>query len=230
MEWMPRGRRGHARLLGALGLTLTALTLTAPALAAATPSKVQFLRNATSSFDGHIDSPSQAQARFMRTHYAQMRGYAPYFDEHAFATWTPSPTSFSKNLFAIYHPSEDQLAADHPDWVLRDAAGRQLFLPSGCGGGNCPQLVADPGNSEWRQYWIAQAEQTFQHSAEVSVDGTGYRGLFIDDVNLEMGLVTADGQSATPVDPRTGQPMTTKAWEGLRGRLPEPDPRRLPAG
>ena len=207
-------RRGLVSLLPALAAIAIVACSWLPQAASAAPTKLQFLRNATSSFDPYINSPSPQRAKFMRKHFAQMRGYAPHFDDAAFTTWTPSPTSFYKDLFAIYHPSEDATADAHPDWVLRDASGRPLFLPSGCGSGSCPQYAADPGNADWRDQWIAAAAETFQHSKEVSIDGIGYRGLFVDDVNLEMNLVTADGQSATPIDPRTGQPMTKSAWQG----------------
>ena len=38
------------------------------------------------------------------------------------------------------------LATQHPDWILKDAAGNKLYIPWGCSGGICPQYAADIGN------------------------------------------------------------------------------------
>ena len=40
----------------------------------------------------------------------------------------------------------------------------------------------------------------------------GYRGVFIDDVNMNMQVGNGAGQAVAPIDPSTGQPMTEEAW------------------
>ena len=42
---------------------------------------------------------------------------------------------------------------------------------------------------------------------------TGYKGLWIDDVNLIMQVGNGYGHRVAPIDRATGRPMTTNAWE-----------------
>jgi hypothetical protein len=149
----------------------------------------------------------------MRRRYAQMRGYAPYFDGNVFGAWTPPPTSFYKDLYAIYNPEESQLIQQHPDWVLRDAEGDPLFIPSDCGGGSCRQWAADVGNPGWRSHWIQEAAAVFATADRRSPSNPGYTGIFIDDVNLEFQVSNGAADHRRPIDPRTGQPMTRSDWQ-----------------
>ena len=97
----------------------------------------------------------------------------------------------------------DAIVQQHPEWVLHDQYGTPAFINWGCGNGTCPQYAPDYSNEAFRQWWISQAQQNI---------AKGYKGLFIDDVNLIMNLT--DGSNAlTPIDPNTGQPMTQDAWE-----------------
>ena len=56
----------------------------------------------------------------------------------------------------------------------------------------------------------------------------GYKGIFVDDVNLAFNVGNGAGQPVAPIDPRTGVPMTHDAWqryfaefmEQLRAELP----------
>jgi hypothetical protein len=91
----------------------------------------------------------------------------------------------------------------HPEFILKDQAGSRLYINYGCGGGMCPQYAPDDSSEAFRQWWIAEARSRFS---------AGYKGLFIDDVNLSRNLT--DGTfSAIPIDNNTGQPMTQQAWE-----------------
>jgi hypothetical protein len=135
----------------------------------------------------------------MTSHYWRMRTYPPYFDSRT--SWFPNSWAY-RDAQAIYNPSA--LASRHPEWILRDAAGRKLFLQFGCARGTCPEYAADVGNPAFRAWWIADA---------VKEQAAGYRGVFIDDVN--MALPTGDGEErfVAPVDPRTGRAMTQAAWQ-----------------
>src|SRR4051812_34343045 len=56
----------------------------------------------------------------------------------------------------------------------------------------------------------------------------GYRGLWIDDVNMDMRVGNGNGDDADPIDRRTGRPMTYDDWrrymaeftEQIRAALP----------
>ena len=68
------------------------------------------------------------------------------------------------------------------------------LIHQGCGGGTCPQYAADISNADFRQYWINQAL--------VGLNAGTYKGIWIDDVNLQ-ALQVSDGNSnlVAPYDP-----------------------------
>jgi putative glycosyl hydrolase-like family 15 (GHL15) protein len=196
-----RSLRHVATALAALACLL-ASPATASALASET-GQVRFLRNATSEFDPYLTGSTSAQQQWMRDHYSRMRGYAPFFDNHAI-DWAP-PAFVYRDLYAIYNsPGDDglDLVRQHPNWVLRDPQGRPLYIDYNCSG-SCPQFAADVGNPQWRQWWI--------DSVGADLD-QGYAGLHIDDVNMEMKVSDGNGNFVRPIDPRTSQPMTEANW------------------
>lgn len=197
------------------------LLIISPAVAYCTGSaststgSVRFVKAAESSFDRYTLNPSQSQIEWMRAHYSRMRTYSPYFDSRL--SWFPDAWVY-KDLYAIYVGSA--LAQQHPEWILKDSSGRKLYIPFGCSGSSCPQYAGDVGNPDFRAYWISQAAQTLVQ---------GYRGLFIDDVNMAFRVGDGSGQFVAPTDPRTGSPMTSSGWrryvaeftEQIRAALPQ---------
>src|SRR4029077_18757723 len=111
------------------------------------------------------------------------------------------------------------LAAEHPEWILKDANGNRLYIPFGCRNGSCPQQADDIGNPAYRAWWIAQARTRV---------GKGYRGLFVDDVNLALKVGDGTGLAVPPRDARLGRAMTVTDWrqymaeftEQIRAALP----------
>jgi hypothetical protein len=192
-----------------------ALAVAAPAAATPTDGAVRFFRVANSAFDDFTRAPTAESCQWMRSKYSRMLVYTPYFDSRlgCFAdAWV------YKDLYAIYPASA--IASAHPEWILRDAGGRQLFIPYDCGGGTCPQLAADVGSPGFRAQWIADAK---------AVLAKGYRGLFVDDVNMLISRVSdGNGRPVAPVDPRTGKEIAERDWrraladfvEQIRAELP----------
>ena len=76
-----------------------------------------------------------------------MRAYAPYFDSRL--SWSSKAWVY-QSAYAIY-PGGARRRAQHPEWILRDAAGNKLYIPFGCSGGTCPQYAGDIGNPAFRQ-------------------------------------------------------------------------------
>jgi hypothetical protein len=158
--------------------------------------EVRFVRVADSRFDRYTQDSTYAT--WLRTRFWRMVTFAPYFNSRL--SWFPDAWAYS-DLYAIYAGS--RLADSHPEWILRDAAGRRLYIPWGCSNGTCPQYAGDLGNPALRRYWIREARSTL---------AKGYRGLFIDDVNLLRRVGDGEGREVAPVDPRTGQLMSTSTW------------------
>jgi hypothetical protein len=170
-------------------------------------------RAAESDFDRHTESPSPSAQAFMRSRFWRMRTYAPYFDSRT--DWYPDAWTY-RDLYAIYRDGD--VAAKHPEWILRDDQGRKLYIPFDCGGGSCTQYAGDIGDPAFRAYWIAEA----------SAQAARYRGLFVDDVNLEPRVANGQGETVMPLDERTGRTMTAADWrrytaeftEDIRAALP----------
>jgi hypothetical protein len=99
----------------------------------------------------------------------------------------------------------EDVAKEHPDWIFRDAAGNPLFIPWGCGAaGGCPQFAADFSNPDFRQWWI--------DSARAELARGQYRGVWIDDVNMDFRVGDSLGNSAIPMNTQTGAPMDETTW------------------
>jgi hypothetical protein len=159
---------------------------------------VHFLAGSTPTFDRYTRSKDPAYGEFLRRHFSRMVVYSPYFDDKT--AWYPRAWVY-RDAYAIYPGSA--LAAAHSQWILKDAAGRPLFIPFACIAGSCPQYAADIANAAYRRYWIQAARATLAH---------GYRGLFIDDVNMQTRVSDGSGAPVAPIDDATGRPMTEQAW------------------
>ncbi|MBW2528645.1 MAG: hypothetical protein JRI23_31010 [Deltaproteobacteria bacterium] len=141
-------------------------------------------------------------------HHYRMVVFSPFFDDKL----TSYPRAWDYfDLYAIYAGS--QLLTDHPEWVLRDADGNMLFIPWGCSGGTCPQYAGDISSTAFRSWWIDEAK--------VLIDTKGYRGLWIDDVNLDFRVGNGDGDFVAPIDPNTGTDMTEADWRKYMAEFTE---------
>ena len=207
-------RRRLVSLLTLVAVIMLGVTASASAAAPET-GQVRFVKEAKSDFDRYTESPSPERAAWMRDKFFRQKTYAPYFDSRL--SWYPNGWAY-KDLYAIY--VDEDLAKLHPDWILRDSAGRKLYIPWGCENGTCPQYAADIGNPAFRAYWIAQARLTM---------AAGYKGLFVDDVNMEFRVGNGNGDEVAPRDPRSGQTMSLATWrrytaefvEQIRGAFPD---------
>jgi Hypothetical glycosyl hydrolase family 15 len=173
------------RALGFAALTLTALLLTAASAAADTAGTTHFVRSADSTFDSYTSNPSPETQAWLRAHMWRMLVWSPYFDEKT--SWYRQGWMYDDS-YAIYR--ESSLVSQHPEWILRDSSANKLYIPYGCAGGTCPQYAGDISNPAFRHYWIEQAKTHYAH---------GYRGLFVDDVNMEERVSDAAEASVTPV-------------------------------
>lgn len=144
-----------------------------------------------------VGATTPTKQRWIRDHYKRAIVYPPYSDQ--FAYWYPGGWAY-EDLFAIYTDGP----IPHPEWILKDASGNQLYIRFACSGGTCPQYAGDIGNPAFRANWIAKM------TTELA---GGARGLYIDDVNMDLFTISnGAGISTVPIDPRTGVPMTNQDW------------------
>ncbi len=192
--------RAMGRALVAAAIMAGVLSLSATAQAGGIGT-VRFVKEAKAEFDPYTKSPSSTQAAWMREHFWRQKTYAPYFD--ARTAWYPNAWTY-KDLYAIYVDGRGEVKPDqHDDWILKDAQGKRLYIPYNCHDGSCSQYAGDIGNPAFRAQWIEVALATLRH---------GYKGLFVDDVNMEFRVSDGQGQEIAPIDPRTGKAMTFADW------------------
>ena len=187
-------------LLTAVGIVTRGDTTPAAGSTSSAPTagSVNFFVDAKSSFDEWTRAPTPEDQVWMRKHYVRMQTYSSYFGPRL--AWYPNAWVY-KDSYAIYPDSE--VPRTRPEWILRDADGRELYIPFGCSGGSCPQFAADIGNPDFRRWWIDQLRQTL---------GDGYIGVWVDDVNMAWRVSDGEGDYVNPVDPRTGAGMTLSDW------------------
>jgi hypothetical protein len=112
--------------------------------------------------------------------------------------------------------SKPQDAPSMPDsWFLKDANGQRITSVKW---GN---FYMDPANPGWRS-WVAQRCSDWTSLS-------GFDGCVLDD--LGAGNMLSGNLSGYPIDPRTGQPMTSDDWigyvAGLGAQVKDANPRIL---
>ena len=186
-------------------LTLTLLlALVSPALAA--DGDVRFERRANGAFNSYTDAPSSSTQAWLRNHFDRFTTYSPYADSRL--SWLPASWAYV-NAYGI--SSGSSFESDHGSWLLQ-AAGGKAYIPWGCGGGSCPLDAADIANPDFRNFWIAQAR---------GILAAGYRGLWIDDVDLPLRISDGNGASQLPYSPYLGRTIGQSEWEGLMASFME---------
>ena len=209
--------RPIALALAALAASITGATAS-PALAATDATgrtgEVRFVKRMTPEFDRHVVGTSAAQQAWMNDKFWRTEVFTPFFD--GMTSWYGKGWVY-KDLYAIHTGSG--LAARRPEWVLRSAAGKNLFIPWGCGGGTCPQLAADITSPAFRAAWIADLKASLAR---------GYKGAWIDDVNLEMRVGDGNGNAVAPYSPALGRTMTADDWREAVASFTEQIRREIP--
>jgi hypothetical protein len=184
-------------------LTLSVLMLSAGCVLASAQSNnagvVNFAMRTSSQFDTYTNNPSNSTKSWLNQRFWWMQTSSPYFDSRV--GWFPKAWAYV-DLYAIHVGSD--LAKQHPDWILKDENGSRMFIPYACSGGMCSQYAADPGNAGFRQYKI---------NAISAILAKGYKGIWLDDVNLQFQVSNGDGQTQPPIDPRTHQSMSYTQWK-----------------
>jgi hypothetical protein len=190
-------RRHHAIGIIAVALATACGSGLIANAAADTAGTVHFVRTADSSFNVYTASGSPSTRSWIGSHMWRMIVWSPYFDNKT--SWYGQGWMY-RDGYAIYKGS--QLATQHPEWILKDSAGNDLYIPYGCSNGSCPQYAADISSPAFRRYWIEEARAQLSH---------GYRGLFVDDVNMEERVGNGEEHQVLPIG-ANGQPITASAW------------------
>lgn len=175
-----------------------AMLLCAP-VQAENEGKVRFFNNASTEFNSYIKAPSTLQKQWIQTNYVRMLVYSTHFDKHT--SWYPGGLAYI-DAYAIY--TNDAIANSHPEWIMRDTRGNKLYIPWACNNGACSQYAGDFSNPAFRSHMIAKM---------AALVAKGYRGVWLDDVNLTWRVSDGWGKFTAPLDKNTGKPMTLANWQ-----------------
>lgn len=191
-------RRLLASVIALVAISLLPASAGAATDASGTSGSVRFVKRMTPEFNRYVENPTPQRVSWMQSKFWRTEVFTPYFDDKVGNYgngWVYS------DLYAIYTGGE--IAAQHPEWILRDAAGRKLYIPWGCENGTCPQYAADVTNPEYRAWWIENLAASL---------AKGYRGAWIDDVNLELRVGDGMGRTVAPMSAALGRTMTAADW------------------
>jgi hypothetical protein len=153
----------------------------------------------STSADTFLNNPPSWVEAWMDQHFWRLQTYSPFFDSSL--GWFPNAWAYL-DLYGI--PTNSPLVSQHPDWILHDSKGNKLYIPFACSNGSCVEYAGDAGNASFRNWWINNATSIMSH---------GYKGLWLDNVNMAWRVSDGNGNFVDPVDPRTGTAMTLSAWE-----------------
>jgi ABC-type cobalt transport system substrate-binding protein len=161
------------------------------------------------STDSYYNAPSDATKAFINAHLTRIMYYTGFGEPRL--SWSPpawcyKDSSSLKHGYidssGVYHPQDDPLVASNPTWVLRDSGGNPTYLTWGCTGGSCPQYMPNFQDAGFLSHWLSQASPLIS---------AGYRGLFIDDANLDISASNGS-TNVVPIDPSTSAPITQSNW------------------
>ncbi len=171
--------------------------------------------------DNFLQTATAAQKQWARDHWDRIYAFAGFFDP--FVSWSPPAWAYI-DAYAIYNPSHpDHAGAPAVDFsqVMKDASGNPLFIPWGnVVSGQLPQYAADFSRTPWRNVIYARAQNY--------VNTRGYRGVYMDDVNLDWRVSNGTGAFVNPWDFNTNALMQLEDWrrywaefmEALRNAIP----------
>ena len=163
------------------------------------PGRVHFVVRTDPAFDPYLKASSNPAKQWFQSHVWRMMVYSPFFDNKL--SWYPDGWAYI-NLYGLH--TDWPVVGDHPEWLLRNAQDEPLYIPYDCANGACPLYAADVSNPQYRAYWLSRAHELV---------AKGYRGLWIDDVNLEFRVSDGSGRHVAPVDPSTGKAMLYEDWK-----------------
>ncbi len=180
-------------------LLLCSSLSTASSFAQNSAGVVRYVIRTAPYWDQYTKNPSADMQQWFRSNVWRMMVFSPYWDGKN--SWY-SNTWLYLDLYAIY--ADKTISKEQQGWILKDHAGKNLYIPWGCHDGTCPQYAANVADPAFRAHWIQSAR---------SVLNKGYKGLWIDDVNLDFQVGDGSGKHVAVVNPLTGKEMSDADWK-----------------
>lgn len=122
--------------------------------------------------------------------YDRVIAYGSYGTQYV-TPWYPRAWNYIDSM-AIY-------PGGSMTYALKDSTGNPVWM----GGYVGKEYAADVGAPGWQQEIANRCKTAI---------GQGYKGVFLDDVNLAPGFSNTAGASVTPIHPRTGAAYDNTTW------------------
>lgn len=183
----------HIRTLAAISL------LTWAAAAGVAQGTVNFTMRSASLDSYDTNQPNGQVLTWFTQKLTRLTTYTPFWDSRL--RWDSNAWVY-QNLYGI--PVNSPLVQQNPSWFLKDSSGHFLYLNWNCSNGSCPNYAADFGNAAFMNWWIANTQKAVAE---------GYKGVWIDDVDIDPTISNGQAVTVMPFDPRTGTTMTTAGWQ-----------------
>jgi hypothetical protein len=148
--------------------------------------------------DAYVSSGNSTYQQWFQNNMTRMGVFSPYFDSDT--NWYGNGLIY-QDLYGIQPGTP--VYYQHPEWILHDQYGHWLYIPFACSG-TCPSYAGDIANPGFRAWWISQAQSALSNG--------NYRGMWIDDVNMNFNVSDGNGNLVAPIDSNTGAVMTYTAW------------------
>lgn len=174
------------------------------------PGKVRFVKRAAPAFDQYS---TQAYSTWLNQKLWRFQVSDDFFRDKT--SWYQRGWVYF-NSFGIW-PDDPQAAT----WGLKTASGDDVYLKYGYEDGAADRRAGDITNPAFRAARIAELKELLTH---------GYKGAWIDDVNLDLDLINRAGTAvAMPYSPWLGRTMTAADWriamtvfmEEIRAAIPD---------
>lgn len=174
------------------------------------PGKVQFVKRSAPAFDQYS---TQAYSTWLNQKFWRFQVSDDFFRDKT--SWYTRGWVYW-NSFGIW-PNDPEAST----YGLKTASGADVYLKYGYEDGAADRIAGDITNPAFRAARVAELKELLTH---------GYKGAWIDDVNLDLDLWERNGTTrATPYSPWLGRTVTAADWriamtvfmEEIRAAIPD---------
>jgi len=159
--------------------------------------KIRLARADSTDFNIFSSSSDISVQQSVNQLFQRLFVYSPGFDSKI--SWYDRGWAYT----SLYGIPVSEANATNDLFILRDQSGNRLFLEPNV-------YAANILDTNYRNYWIERAR---------ALVGKGYRGLFIDDVNLSLVTINAAGSSTAAF--QNGIQISLVDWQNAVGLFTE---------
>lgn len=151
--------------------------------------KVRLVRTDSADFNSFSASSDTSVQQSVSSLFQRLLVYSPGFDSKL--SWYNRGWLYT----SLYGIPVSEVGPHNEGFILKDSSGGRLYIDSGV-------YAANVLDSNFRSYWIKEVRSSMQK---------GYKGIFINDVNLNFKV--ADSSGAAAVAFHNGVEISLQQWQ-----------------